>query len=544
MALFDQWPYTNLHTLNTDWLVKTVKEVKDKTDTIDQAIDDAEGYSLDAKNAKNAAVNAKIAAESAKDDAVDALDNIQSYTLSLSQQVGINTQDIATQTARIDSIISGTTPDANVELIDIRVRADGETYATAGDAVRGQVTALDRNLYPLNFLYLQESDWEQGSIYSATGINFASTEVIRTKLKHYVEAGTICKVPSGYRYEVLEYLSDGTFVQASNWLYYNTQIELTAGYYRFLLAYYPVADTPTTEYNTILIGSPLYIRLQDIYSFFEVNGTRYDVVGEKINLRKQKFGYKRSTYNLPVPSNIQPGLVSRQDIAVYEGKMFQLYDSDYCSIIDLDDGTVDASYPIDCGHGNSCQFSDEFYSASDDFPLLYCFAYTSNLVYVNRVTTSGATLIRTLKLSNLTGYRFSGAIDTINNRLFVLNYTINSSTTSNPVHLSVLDLNDLTANDDSTYTPALISSIEIPFILMIQGIKYFNDRLFVTSGGTNPSYFRGIQVLDTKSGAILSKVPYTYDSNEPEGCELVDDGTDYLKLILVTNRVFLIALGA
>lgn len=543
MALFDQWPYTNIHNLNTDWLVKTVKEVKDKTEEIDAAVDESKGYAADAKNAKIAAVNAQLAAEDARDDAVNALDNIQSYTLSLSQQVGVNTQNITTQTARIDSIISGTTPDANVELIDIRVRADGETYATAGDAVRGQVTNLDRNLYPLNFLYLQQSDWEQGSIYSSTGINFASNEVIRTAVKHYVEAGTICKVPPGYRYEVLEYLSDDTFVQATSWLYYDTQIELTAGYYRFLISFYPVADTTTAEYSKLLIGNPLYIRLQDIYSYFEVNGTRYDVIGEKINLRKQKFGYERAPYSLPTPSNIHAGLVSRQDIAVYAGKMFQLYDSDYLSIIDLNDGTVDVSYPVDCGHGNSCQFSNEFYSASDDFPLLYCFAYTSNLVYVNRVTTSGATLIRTLKLSNLTGYRFSGAIDSLNNRLFVLNYTINSSTTSNPVHLSVLDLNNLTANDDSTYTPALISSIEIPFILMIQGIKYFNDRLFVANGGTDVTQFRGIQVLDTKSGAILSKVPYTYDSNEPEGCDLVDDGSDYYKLILTTNRVFKINLG-
>ena len=142
MGIFDNFPYTNVHELNTDWLVKTVKEVKDKTDVIDNAVTEAKDYAADASQSKDTAVQAAEDAENAKAAAVQAYDDIVDFTSGLAGQVRTNTENIAVQTARIDTIISGSTPDANVELLDIRVAADGTTYPTAGDAVRGQATDL------------------------------------------------------------------------------------------------------------------------------------------------------------------------------------------------------------------------------------------------------------------------------------------------------------------------------------------------------------------------------------------------------------------
>lgn len=63
MALFDQWPYVNIHNLNTDWLVKTVKAVKDLAEAIKEKTDDIDDS---VARARDSAANAKISEDNAK----------------------------------------------------------------------------------------------------------------------------------------------------------------------------------------------------------------------------------------------------------------------------------------------------------------------------------------------------------------------------------------------------------------------------------------------------------------------------------------------
>lgn len=66
----------------------------------------------------------------------------------LAKETSERQQEIAVERARIDNLSTleegSTTGDA--ELADIRVGADGKTYSSAGNAVRGQIADLNSDL--------------------------------------------------------------------------------------------------------------------------------------------------------------------------------------------------------------------------------------------------------------------------------------------------------------------------------------------------------------------------------------------------------------
>lgn len=72
MGLFDNWPYSDVHQLNLDWILKVIKEIKGKTDEIDAAVETAQQEA-------EAASQSEINAAAAKDDAVTAAGQAQNF---------------------------------------------------------------------------------------------------------------------------------------------------------------------------------------------------------------------------------------------------------------------------------------------------------------------------------------------------------------------------------------------------------------------------------------------------------------------------------
>ena len=251
----------------------------------------------------------------------------------------------------------------------------------------------------------------------------------------------------------------------------------------------------------------------------------YTYAGKMLDLKKHSFGLKKLFSSGAEPTSPWK---SFQAFAISNGVLFQLMGDDYCYTYDMETGTKLNEFSITVGHGSSATFINT-YESGNEYPYLYAGASKNNgynYIYINRVTTSSATLVSALKINEddcgIGGASF--AIDKDNNVLWMACDKTGQQLdpTDNAIIISSYDLNNLTSNEDNTYTPALLSKEEIPFIKVIQSANFLNGCLYLLSAWSestvDPDNAK-LYVFDTFSHKIESVVDFP---NSLKTCEFED----------------------
>lgn len=166
MSIFNEYPYTNFHELNLDWVVAKIKELSDQwdifsidwekriTEEVTKWLDEhPEATTTVQDNSLTAAkfvasLRERIMTDYAKETEFKALknlvNNLDQDLTTAEGNIDTNTGNINALSARVDTFASlpaGSTA-GNAELLDIRVGYHGGEYPSAGTAVRKQIGNL------------------------------------------------------------------------------------------------------------------------------------------------------------------------------------------------------------------------------------------------------------------------------------------------------------------------------------------------------------------------------------------------------------------
>ncbi len=222
---------------------------------------------------------------------------------------------------QIEALPDGSTT-ADAELVDIRVGADGNTYTSAGNAVRSQVTVLQEEINGIESDYYVPKviDWGSyalGGIDTA-GYNTTNNTRARTNLPKRIASGirTFIDVDPTVEFRVAYYQTNeiSSFVKfANDWQ--TGSIEVESNYYGRILARYksapsdPIADVSAfATLITIRQETPAFKRFERVRNFALTDHYFWDISGNTAVLTSLPSGYWRAS----------------DQIAVSEGDVFRI----------------------------------------------------------------------------------------------------------------------------------------------------------------------------------------------------------------------------
>lgn len=215
--------------------------------------------------------------------------------------------------------------------------------------------------------------------------------------------------------------------------------------------------------------------------------------------------------------------LTSQDAEIYGDYYFVACSkTEQLRVYSLNDNSHLTDISISVHHGAGCQFSNEFYEADDEFPLLYV-GGGNNLISVIRIVHSGdawtAEVIRTISIPTTYGYWLAPSIDAQNNILYAYGYSINDfSDTTGEAKLVRFNLKELTENADGTYTPKLLNNVRLPRLGVTQGRKFYGGNLYIAFAETAAPHNARLITIDCASGLTKNTIDLTgVTTSEAEG---------------------------
>lgn len=280
-------------------------------------------------------------------------------------------------------------------------------------------------------------------------------------------------------------------------------------------------------------------RLSSIEERFPVFGKNFE--GELLTTKKQTFKTDFCEFNPVMPSGTSE---IPQDIACYNGTLFTAFNGVKKIMIQSMATGLELGSPQNdaIGHADSIMFSDEFYDANDDYPLLYVCTNIDGKFCAFRITTSELTLVKTYKFdTSVTGYYTDMVLDSTNKLIYTYGYTENRYDTdpngTNYVIFCCFDMKDTTVDDDGYIVPAMLYKKKLPFIMTLQGSTFFNGRMWMVSSdytqhNTNIYVISPDGIITNVIGDFGTEIK----DQECEGITFFPDGDKYKMFLLTGNN--------